>query len=76
MLQEARRLGLTATDEELMNAITQVPEFQVNGRFNKERYIQLLRANRLTPAQFEDDQRKQLTIQRFTRNSRRLGACH
>ena len=65
VLQEARRLGLTATDEELMKAITQVPEFQVNGRFNKERYIQLLRANRLTPAQFEDDQRKQLTIQRL-----------
>ena len=63
--QEARRLGLTATDEELMNAIAQAPEFQVNGRFNKERYIQLLRANRLTPAQFEEDQRKQLTIQRL-----------
>ena len=65
VLQEARRLGLTATDEELMNAIAEVPEFQVNGRFNKERYIQLLRANRLTPAQFEEDQRKQLTIQRL-----------
>jgi peptidyl-prolyl cis-trans isomerase D len=65
VLQEARRLGLTATDEELMNAIAEVPEFQVNGRFNKERYLQLLRANRLTPAQFEEDQRKQLTIQRL-----------
>ena len=65
VLQEARRLGLTATDEELMNAIAQIPEFHVNGRFNKERYIQLLRANRLTPAQFEEDQRKQLTIQRL-----------
>jgi peptidyl-prolyl cis-trans isomerase D len=65
LLQEARRLGLSATDEELMNTIAQVPEFQVNGRFNKERYIQLLRANRLTPAQFEEDQRKQLTIQRL-----------
>jgi peptidyl-prolyl cis-trans isomerase D len=65
VLQEARRLGLTATDEELMSAIAQLPEFQVNGRFNKERYIQLLRANRLTPAQFEEDQRKQLTIQRL-----------
>jgi peptidyl-prolyl cis-trans isomerase D len=65
VLQEARRLGLSATDEELMNAIAQAPEFHVNGRFNKERYIQLLRANRLTPAQFEEDQRKQLTIQRL-----------
>ena len=65
VLQEARRLGLTASDDELMNAIAQAPEFHVNGRFNKERYIQLLRANRLTPAQFEEDQRKQLTIQRL-----------
>jgi peptidyl-prolyl cis-trans isomerase D len=65
VLQEARRLGLMATDEELMNAIAQISEFHVNGRFNKERYIQLLRANRLTPAQFEEDQRKQLTIQRL-----------
>jgi peptidyl-prolyl cis-trans isomerase D len=65
LLQEARRLGLGASDDELLNVIAQVPEFHVNGRFNKERYIQLLRANRMTPAQFEDDQRKQLTIQRL-----------
>ena len=75
VLQEARRLGLSANDEELMNAIAQVPEFHVNGRFNKERYIQLLRANRLTPAQFEEDQRKQLTIQRLLGSSRRRRAC-
>jgi peptidyl-prolyl cis-trans isomerase D len=64
-LQEARRLGLTATDEELVNVIGQVPEFQVAGRFNKERYLQLLRANKLTPERFEEDQRDQLTIQRL-----------
>ena len=64
-LQEARRLGLTVTDEELVNVIGQVPEFQVAGRFNKERYLQLLRANRLTPERFEEDQRDQLTIQRL-----------
>ncbi|HZD41137.1 MAG TPA: SurA N-terminal domain-containing protein [Terriglobales bacterium] len=64
-LQEAHRLGLTATDDELMSSITRIPEFQANGRFNKARYIQLLRANRLTPAQFEEQQRNQLTIQRL-----------
>ena len=64
-LQEARRLGLTVTDEELVNVIGQVPEFQVAGRFNKERYLQLLRANRLIPERFEEDQRDQLTIQRL-----------
>jgi peptidyl-prolyl cis-trans isomerase D len=65
LLQEARALGLSVTDEELANFIAQIPDFQVAGRFNVERYRQLLRANRLTPAQFEDEQREQLTIQRL-----------
>jgi hypothetical protein len=65
LLQEARKLGLSASDEDLMTAIAQVPDFQVNGRFNKERYLQLLRANGLNPGQFEEEQREQLTIQRL-----------
>jgi peptidyl-prolyl cis-trans isomerase D len=65
LLQEAQTLGLTASDEELMDAIGQVREFHVAGRFNKERYLQLLRANRLTPGEFEEEQRQQLTIQRL-----------
>ncbi len=65
VLQEAHALGLTASDEELMDAIGQVREFQVAGRFNKERYVQLLRANRLAPGEFEEEQREQLTIQRL-----------
>jgi len=65
LLQEARKLGLAASDQDLMTAIAQVPDFQVNGRFNKERYLQLLRANGLNPSQFEEEQREQLTIQRL-----------
>jgi peptidyl-prolyl cis-trans isomerase D len=65
VLQEAQSLGLTATDEELVNSLGQVPDFQVAGRFNKERYLQLLRANRLNPSEFEEEQREQLTMQRL-----------
>jgi peptidyl-prolyl cis-trans isomerase D len=65
ILQEARRLGLAVNDDDLVAAIAQVPDFQVNGRFNKERYLQLLRANRISPGQFEEEQRGQLTIQRL-----------
>jgi peptidyl-prolyl cis-trans isomerase D len=65
VLQEARHLGLAVNDDDLMTAIAQVPDFQVNGRFNKERYLQLLRANRMSPGQFEAEQREQLTIQRL-----------
>ena len=76
VLQEARHLGLAATDEDLMTAIAQVPEFQVNGRFNKDRYLQLLRASRINPGQFEDEQREQLTIQRLYSMLVRRSACY
>ena len=65
VLQEARSLGLTASDDELANNLNKVPEFQIAGRFSKERYLQVLQANRLVPAQFEEEQRDQLTIQRL-----------
>lgn len=65
VLQEARSLGLLATDDEVAEQLAKVPDFQVAGRFNKERYLQLLQANRLQPAQFEEDQRTQITLQRL-----------
>jgi peptidyl-prolyl cis-trans isomerase D len=65
LLQQARELGLTVTDNELANFLASQPEFQIGGRFSKERYIELLRANRLTPAEFEEEQRNELTIQRL-----------
>ncbi|MGH7871163.1 MAG: SurA N-terminal domain-containing protein, partial [Candidatus Binatia bacterium] len=65
VLQEAHTLGLTASDAELAGQLAKVPEFQVAGRFNKDRYLQILQANRLLPAQFEEDQRDQLTMTRL-----------
>ncbi|HSK29015.1 MAG TPA: SurA N-terminal domain-containing protein, partial [Candidatus Limnocylindria bacterium] len=65
VLQEARSLGLTASDEEVANHLAGVAEFQVAGRFNKEHYMQVLRSNRLLPAQFEEEQREQLTMERL-----------
>jgi peptidyl-prolyl cis-trans isomerase D len=64
-LQEARKLGITITDDELAAVIAKAPEFQVNGTFSKERYLQLLGANRLTPVQFEDERREELILQRL-----------
>lgn len=65
VLQEARSLGLTASDTEVANHLAKVPEFQVGGRFNKDRYLQVLQVNRLVPAQFEEEQRDQLTAERL-----------
>jgi len=65
MLQEARTLGLAATDDDLAEHLALAPEFQVGGRFSKDRYLQILQTNRLLPAQFEEEQRDHLTIQRL-----------
>ncbi len=65
LLQEARRLGLEVADEELMDAIAGIPDFQVNGRFNQNRYLQVLRSNQLAPGQFEIERKEQLTIQKL-----------
>lgn len=65
LLQETQRLKLEVTDEELTDAIARIPEFQVNGRFSKNRYLQLLRASRLTPGQFEAERREQRAIQKL-----------
>jgi peptidyl-prolyl cis-trans isomerase D len=65
VLQEAHRLGITVTDRELAEAIAKAPDFQLDGAFNKSHYLQLLSANRITPAEFEDEQRESLTLQRL-----------
>jgi len=65
LLQEGRRLGLEVTDEELMEAIARVPEFQIDGRFSKNRYLQLLRANRINPGEFEEERRRELAVQKL-----------
>lgn len=49
LCQEAERLGLAVTDEELRMSI----EAQFGGRPSKEAYVQALRSNGLTPAVFE-----------------------
>lgn len=65
LLQEARRLGLEVTDQELGEAIATIPVFQVKGRFDKERYLLVLRQQRIVPAQFEEEQKAELTVQKI-----------
>ncbi len=51
--QEAARLGLRITDDEVADAILTHPAFQVNGEFDEGRYRSLLRYNRMETADFE-----------------------
>ena len=67
-LAEAERLHITASDEEVRQAILTMPAFQENGVFiGDQRYQQLLRMQRppMTAAEFEDSVRRQLTVQKL-----------
>lgn len=65
ILQEAKRLGLKVSDEELTEAIEGVPAFQINGQFDQRTYERTLQLNRMTPEQFEQSQRVSLLISKL-----------
>ena len=57
----AQAMGIEATREEIREHITSLPLFQLNGQFiGTERYTQFLQANNLTPAEYEDDVRRDI----------------
>jgi peptidyl-prolyl cis-trans isomerase D len=61
--QEAARLNVTVSAQELRQAITQLPAFQgEDQRFDPELYRALLSSHNLTPAQFEADFRSDLIM--------------
>jgi len=53
--QEARRLGMEVTEDEIQKAIMGYPTFQINGQFDNRRYLALLSHERLKPEDFEAD---------------------
>ncbi|KPC53835.1 SurA N-terminal domain-containing protein [Amantichitinum ursilacus] len=55
VLNEARDLRLTPSDEQLRAAIAAIPAFQDNGQFSKTKYEQVLSANGMQPLQFQKD---------------------
>ncbi len=63
VLEKAKVLNVRVTDEDVKAAILAYPGFQRNGAFDQRIYEQTLRANKMTPEQFEEMQRKMLIIQ-------------
>ncbi|MHB8708511.1 MAG: SurA N-terminal domain-containing protein [Desulfuromonadales bacterium] len=62
LLDEAKRQGLEVSKQELVDAIAKIPAFQQNGAFSKERYLQVLGAQRLSTEEFEEMQRRDLLV--------------
>ncbi len=64
-VEEARRIGLQVSDQELQAAILKMPSFSQNGRFDRRTYELILDRYNLTPAAFEANQREALLRQKL-----------
>ena len=60
LIQVAEENSLRVTDEMLADAISRMPAFQANGRFDREQYNRMLRQNRLSPQKFEALQKESM----------------
>ncbi len=65
LLQEAQRLGLKVTAEELQASIQDIPAFQKDGVFDKATYLRALQRGRLTAKEFEANQRQTLLLNKL-----------
>jgi peptidyl-prolyl cis-trans isomerase D len=62
--EEAERLGVTVTDDEVIEAITRMPELQDGGRFDRDRLEAILRYQR-DQGEFEAEIRRTILFQRL-----------
>ena len=60
VMKKAEALNVKVTDEDVKTRILTYPGFQRNGAFDQRIYEQTLRANKMTPEEFEEMQRKML----------------
>ncbi|MEH8017841.1 SurA N-terminal domain-containing protein [Rheinheimera muenzenbergensis] len=59
--QLATKLGLRVSDDQVRQAVRGMTEFQIDGSFNNDRYLALLRQNGFQPDQFRELMRSQMT---------------
>ncbi len=62
LYQEAQKEGLEATEEEIKKAILEIPAFQENGKFSKDRYFAVLSSIGISPEFFEKLMKKDITV--------------
>ncbi|NMH58975.1 SurA N-terminal domain-containing protein [Alteromonas ponticola] len=65
--QKAYEMGLRVSDKQIRDSILKMPEFQVGGTFNNDRFQGILRQNGFKPADFRNYLRVQLTREQLTR---------
>jgi len=64
VLKAAKKMNISVSKQEVSDAIAAIPAFQKNGAFDFQQYQQTLKSNRMTPADFEEGQKSELTIKK------------
>ncbi|MBF0494955.1 MAG: SurA N-terminal domain-containing protein [Deltaproteobacteria bacterium] len=66
LMQAAEKYHLQVTTDDVRSYIANLPELQVDGRFDERRYFGLLQANKMKPAEFENTERQYLENQKIS----------
>jgi len=64
-LEEAKRLNIRVSDEELQERIRTLPYFQRDGVFSRQLYLSLLGRNGISAGEFEKQQRDELRVEKL-----------
>lgn len=64
LVQTAESLNLRVSNQELVNSIAAYDAFHINGKFDRDRYVEVLSYQRISPEQFEESQRRELLTQK------------
>ncbi len=62
LIEEAKRLGVIASDEEVISFVASIPNFQTGGVFDPILYQDILASNRMSPTAFEKSIRDDLYL--------------
>jgi peptidyl-prolyl cis-trans isomerase D len=65
IIAKAADLKIQVTDDELLNAITGMPALQTDGAFDRQKYNQVLRYNKMTDEDFQNSQRINLAANKI-----------
>jgi len=74
LLSEAKKLGISVSEQEFADLIGSVEAFRKDGKFDRERYLAVLKQNRTDPEQFEKSQKTMLLLRKVVSIIRDTGA--
>ena len=65
LIEEAKRIGVIASDDEVISFVASIPNFQTGGVFDPVMYQEILASNRMSPTMFEESVRDDLYLSKI-----------